>query len=351
MIPNDEQIGEMLANSAKAMRPTLAARSAMRADVIGSLNHELLTGRTQDRQRSFWVIGGLLAAALILISAGISLFAVTYLGSGSNGQLTLPSQTPLKPTVVNTPPNVTSPLVEPDVADGIERDLNIGGLVDATAGGTIRVTVKFVGTHSPPKPLRVDLDPNCVAFYRDRPLPVDETLLVNEDDHIQNVVIFLDNEELEGRWPVQVLEPQIVQEGCRYSPHVLAVQTGSSVTIRNRDYTLHNVSFRDEGGSDRFSVALPVKDTVFHASYEEPELGAEFYCNVHSWMQAWLCVFDHPFFAISDEAGTVELRGVPEGNYEVAAWHEDPILRESLAPQWIKVNDGEVTEIVMWATR
>jgi hypothetical protein len=39
-------------------------------------------------------------------------------------------------------------------------------------------------------------------------------------------------------------------------------------------------------------------------------------------MAAWVGVFDHPFFAVTDEKGRFEIQGLPPGKYTVAVWHE-----------------------------
>jgi hypothetical protein len=39
-------------------------------------------------------------------------------------------------------------------------------------------------------------------------------------------------------------------------------------------------------------------------------------------MAAFVGVVNHPFFAVSNEAGELTLQNVPEGEYEVEAWHE-----------------------------
>ena len=33
-------------------------------------------------------------------------------------------------------------------------------------------------------------------------------------------------------------------------------------------------------------------------------------------------VFAHPFFAVSDQLGNYEIRGLPAGTYKLVAWHE-----------------------------
>jgi hypothetical protein len=39
-------------------------------------------------------------------------------------------------------------------------------------------------------------------------------------------------------------------------------------------------------------------------------------------MNAFILVFSHPFFAVTDDEGRYRLDGVPPGTYSVAAWTE-----------------------------
>ena len=45
-------------------------------------------------------------------------------------------------------------------------------------------------------------------------------------------------------------------------------------------------------------------------------------CDVHPWMKTWVLVSDHPYYAVTDENGNYEIKGVPAGTYEVVCWQE-----------------------------
>ena len=47
-----------------------------------------------------------------------------------------------------------------------------------------------------------------------------------------------------------------------------------------------------------------------------------FKCDVHGWMNAYVGVLDHPYFAVSDENGKFALNSLPPGTYTIEAWHE-----------------------------
>jgi len=63
-----------------------------------------------------------------------------------------------------------------------------------------------------------------------------------------------------------------------------------------------------------------------------------FKCDVHGWMNAYVGVLDHPYFAVSDTSGKFELKTLPAGTYTIEAWHE------KLGAQTQSVTIGEKEE-------
>ncbi|MEI8647621.1 hypothetical protein P4S73_06140 [Paraglaciecola sp. Hal342] len=43
-------------------------------------------------------------------------------------------------------------------------------------------------------------------------------------------------------------------------------------------------------------------------------------CNVHDWMLGYIYVVDTPYFAKTDQQGSVSMQ-VPDGEYIIKAWH------------------------------
>ena len=56
--------------------------------------------------------------------------------------------------------------------------------------------------------------------------------------------------------------------------------------------------------------------------FDQPEIGVPFKCDVHGWMNAYANVVAHPFFAVTDDAGGFEIKGLPAGTYTLEFWHE-----------------------------
>ncbi len=46
------------------------------------------------------------------------------------------------------------------------------------------------------------------------------------------------------------------------------------------------------------------------------------FCDIHSHMNAWILVFAHRFFSLTDDEGRYRIEGMPPGSYTVSVWNE-----------------------------
>ncbi len=98
------------------------------------------------------------------------------------------------------------------------------------------------------------------------------------------------------------------------------VRAGDAVEFVSRQRLLHTVQAR---GDAFFSLTLPELDKPRRRALAAPGLveltsGAAFF-----WLRAYLFVEHHPYFARADGQGRFRLDGVPEGTYDLVAWHPD----------------------------
>ena len=111
------------------------------------------------------------------------------------------------------------------------------------------------------------------------------------------------------------------------------------VIIKNSDGTLQNIHSM-ANNNPQFNFAMPQvvkeKETKFTKT-EDP-----FYikCDVHPWMKTWVGIFDHPYFAVTDENGNYKIENVPSGEYEIIAWQEKYKMKRHLSST-VKIGDGE----------
>jgi plastocyanin len=109
-----------------------------------------------------------------------------------------------------------------------------------------------------------------------------------------------------------------------FVPHLLALTIGSTVDFPNDDNTYHNV----------FSLSKPKKfDLGRYATgrsksitFDRPGI-VRVFCDIHSHMNAFILVFAHRFFAVTDQNGRYRIDQVPPGTYRVTAWYEGIALQ------------------------
>lgn len=224
--------------------------------------------------------------------------------------------------------------------------LNVGG-VEKAGTGSIKGIVKVVGEKRNRAPIRnMNVDAFCAQYWRDKEQPLSDTYVWGDNDTLQNVVVYV-SKGLEGKEIPQLDKAAIIdQVGCIYTPHVLAVQTKQPVEIHNSDNTMHNVNFSSSGKNNPFNEAM-VKGVVLKKTFTETELGGNLKCNVHPWMGARLAVFDHPYFAVTQQDGTFEIRGLPPGEYEISTWHEVSVFKSDQPSYKVTVSADGVAEVTV----
>ncbi|MCE0522294.1 MAG: hypothetical protein LV480_05220 [Methylacidiphilales bacterium] len=143
-------------------------------------------------------------------------------------------------------------------------------------------------------------------------------------------------------------EVELKQIGCRYVPHVAAVQAGVNFKIINGDPTLHNIrakAYDGPGkppGQDIFNFGQAVQGQTDEKEFDDPGIYT-LQCDVHAWMQCWVRVLPNPCFAVTDLDGkfTIPWGGVlADGDYKIDAWH--PRFAQTLE-QTIHVKNGTAT--------
>jgi hypothetical protein len=187
----------------------------------------------------------------------------------------------------------------------------------ADGPGVIVGTITYDGAAPAPRPLRMDSDPQCEP----EPGAMSEVLVVGPTGALQNVFVYVKEGLGDRRYPTPTEPVHLDQVGCRYIPHVFGVQVGQPVLIANSDPTLHNVN-ANPNNNRPFNFGQVPKTPAVTRVFDQPEIGVPFRCDVHSWMNAYAGVVPHPFFAVTKEDGTFEIKGLPAGSYTIELWHE-----------------------------
>lgn len=150
------------------------------------------------------------------------------------------------------------------------------------------------------------------AAYPSRAVPAPTLAPESERRH---VVVYLRDAPPQAAPPMQVA---IRQEHERFLPRVVAVTVGSDVEFPNDDPIYHNVFSLSRVNT--FNLGRYPRGQTRSVRFDEPGI-VKVFCDIHSHMSATVMVFDHPWFAVPDEAGRFALPAMPEGNQQITAWH------------------------------
>ncbi|HET7007639.1 MAG TPA: carboxypeptidase regulatory-like domain-containing protein [Candidatus Binatia bacterium] len=184
---------------------------------------------------------------------------------------------------------------------------------DVKDGGSISGTVKFKGTAPAPKKLDVGKDKEVCA----KTPKMDQSLIV-EGGNLVNAVVTLT--DIKKGKKIELKKVKLDQNGCEYSPHVLAFPAGTTVEVLNPDGILHNVHSYSKVNTP-FNMAQPKFKKTLDVKVDKPE-AVEVKCDVHGWMHGWLVATESPYVAVTDKSGSFKLDNVPAGSYTVELWHE-----------------------------
>jgi plastocyanin len=188
--------------------------------------------------------------------------------------------------------------------------------VDASQTGSIKGAVTLAGGADPDTAIKMDADPVCAGLHS---APVESQTVTGAAGTLANVLVYIKTPGVTGKAPAAPLK--LEQKGCIYMPHVAAVVVGQPVKIVNDDPTLHNVHALAKVNPE-FNQAQPFQNMELDKTFDKPEMAISIKCDVHPWMQSYLSVLPHPYFAVTGEDGSFNIEGVPAGSYEVEAWHE-----------------------------
>jgi plastocyanin len=221
------------------------------------------------------------------------------------------------PAPAAPPPASAAPAAAPAAAPGAPAAAPGAPAAAPAAGGatgSIKGAVAFTGTAPAPTPLKREADAFCGKTKMN-----DEQVLVNGNKTLKNVLVRLSN--VAGTFPAPAAAAEIKQDNCMYRPRVQAIVAGQAISIKNGDQTLHNVHTY-KGAATLFNQAQLAGSPAIEKKFSDSGAVIKFKCDVHPWMTGYVAVNQNPFFAVTGEDGSFELKDVPAGKYTVEAWHE-----------------------------
>jgi hypothetical protein len=188
-------------------------------------------------------------------------------------------------------------------------------VVDVSRSGAIVGRITASGDLPVDTTLQVDstADRACGA---PRALP----LVERRGDRLSEVVVWLADARSGKRLPAE-RRFEIANERCQLLPRVQATIAGGMLHVKNADAATHHTRFvRDGAELARARQSDPGQVVPTEKVLAAPGL-VEARCELHPWSRAWIHVFDHPYFAVTNRDGTFTIDSVLPGTYRLEVWH------------------------------
>ena len=184
--------------------------------------------------------------------------------------------------------------------------------------GVLTGTITLAGVRPKRSVIDMSADPAC---YKTNPRPKTEWA-EGRQGKLANVLVYVTGEALDSYAFEHPDSPAVLlQKGCRYEPHVLGLQVGQTLSIENLDETQQNVHPVPRLNPE-WNQSQPVGAPPLVKTFQRAEVSIPFKDNMHPWKKAYVAVFNHPFFAVTDADGNYTIQGLPPGSYNITAWHE-----------------------------
>jgi hypothetical protein len=221
-----------------------------------------------------------------------------------------------------------------DGAPGNEPEALATDSFDAARGsdpawGTVKGQLVWSGKDIPaPKAISVKRDEeHCLSKG---PLVSDELVVNKKNGGVRWAFVWLSPET--GSQPLAVhpslqeikdKEVAIDQPCCMFVPHALALRQGQELLAKNSAPIAHNVHWqghplKNPGGNN----IVPPGKSLTISNLKADKYPVKISCDIHGWMSAWVRVFDHPYFAVTDADGNFEIKMAPAGDFRLMLWHE-----------------------------
>ncbi|MCG9134858.1 hypothetical protein J5I95_24635 [Candidatus Poribacteria bacterium] len=188
--------------------------------------------------------------------------------------------------------------------------------------GTIIGKVRFEGDAPFRRAVNFGAELQCKHLHTEKVYY--EDIVISEKGGLQNTFVYIKG-SMKGNFEPPTEPVVIDQVGCVFIPHVAGAVIGQPVEFLNSDQVLHNVrtvSTKEKPLKEKpFNISQPREGMKYTHTFTKMDIGIPLRCDVHHWMSAFVHVLPHPFFAVTEEAGTFKIQGLPPRTYTLEAWH------------------------------
>ena len=200
------------------------------------------------------------------------------------------------------------------------------GSGQAPGWGTLKGTVVFDG--KVPERKMIDPKNDRVFCLSKGPVLSDELVVDPKTKGVRWVMVWLVDEKGGNKIPInpKLAKPAdkvlIDQPCCMFEPHVLGMRAGQILVSKNSAAVTHNVNIIGGADNPNKNVAIPPGKSLEVEGWKASSSMVPVQCTIHQWMNCWVRVFDHPYFAVTNDKGEFEIKDAPAGKFRIVVWQE-----------------------------
>jgi hypothetical protein len=166
---------------------------------------------------------------------------------------------------------------------------------------------------------------------------LDESVLISKTRGIKNVVVYLRPDDATGKapFPLDKIHPAdaarvpadvvIDQPCCTFVNRITCARVGDMIVVKNPAPVAHNFFWDSTYNGTHNPTIAPKTDWKMPAPLKAESTPIQFKCTIHPWMTGYVRVFDHPYYAVTDEDGKFEIKNAPVGKFRIVFWHENGV--------------------------
>ena len=179
------------------------------------------------------------------------------------------------------------------------------------------------------------LQPDVPVSYASRPTVGSLGVTPHDPVDRRTAVVYLDTVPRQAFEAVPARRARMDQRREQFAPRVLAVTVGTVVDFPNNDLLFHNVMSLAPGNA--FDLGRYPRGQSRAVRFDTPGI-VPVICDIHTHMSAYVLVFSHPFFSVTDAQGRYTIANVPAGTHTVKVWSELGVSE----PRRVTVGTGAV---------
>jgi hypothetical protein len=182
---------------------------------------------------------------------------------------------------------------------------------------SIKGTVTLKGTPPPETP--VELETPCTQSGE--PPLTTHFFTTDKNGGLADTLVFISSGLASQSFPPNASTNEFVFTNCSITPYINAVRFNQPLVVTEASGFRHSLHVRS-GDVDR-AITITPNERLPLPIRLSPDLFTTLSCEVHPWEFAFVSVFPHPFFAVTDEHGEFAITNVPPGRYTLEAVHRN----------------------------